>query len=183
MARGAGTTTMQQATSARAFLRRLRPWLSKAVHSRWSVRRSVYQSEAEALLDALTRVNGRVPPDLALRLEGFLGRLYKEWFPRTWRPDPTYAQVVADFRWWFTVAERWTEPPAPRAKRGPRRTEPLANQPKALLRLLALPPNSTRTEFMAAWRRFLKRHHPDLNPEQTVEERRRFAEAVALWRR
>ena len=36
---------------------------------------------------------------------------------------------------------------------------------------------------MTAWRAFLKRNHPDLNPDQTPEERRLFAEAVGLWRR
>lgn len=174
---------MQQATTARAFLRRLHPWLGRAVHARWSVRRSHYQSEADALLIALMRHEGRIPPDLALRLEGFLGRLYKEWFPREWRKNPTYAEIVGDFRWWIDAAERWTEPKA-KKPRAPRRTrQPLADQPKKLLRLLSLPPTCTKKEFMAAWRSFLKRNHPDLNPEQTTEERRRFAEAVALWRR
>jgi hypothetical protein len=174
---------MQKAGTARAFLRRLHPWIGKAVHARWSVRRSHYQREVDALLIELARYQGALPPDLALRLEGFLGRLYKEWFPRQWRTNPTYAEVVADFRWWLSAAERWTETPA-RPKRAPRRTpQPLADQPKRLLRLLSLPPNCSKQDFMAAWRRFLKRNHPDLNPEQTVEERRRFAEAVSLWRR
>ena len=174
---------MKQATTARAFLRRLQPWIGRAVHARWSVRRSHYQSEADALLMALMRHEGRIPPDLALRLEGFLGRLYKEWFPREWRESPTYAEVVGDFRWWIDAAERWTEPKA-KKPRAPRRTpQPLADQPKKLLRLLSLPSTCTKKEFMVAWRKFLKRNHPDLNPEQTTEERRRFAEAVALWRR
>jgi hypothetical protein len=174
---------MQQATAARAFLQRLHPWLGRAVHGRWSVRRSFYQSEIDALLIALSGHRGNIPPELRLRLEGFLGRLYREWFPRTWRRDPTYAEIVADFRWWLGVAERWGESPAkPRPARRTRR-EPIADQPKKLIRLLGLPPTCTKSEFMAAWRRFLKRHHPDLNPEQTPEERRQFAEAVALWRR
>jgi hypothetical protein len=174
---------MQQAATARAFLRRLHPWLGKAVHQRWRTRRSFYQSEADVLLEELARHRGRVPLRLSLELEGFLGRLYKEWFPRTWRTNPTYAEIVADFRWWLAMAERWTESrPRPRRPR-PAPAEPLAEQPKRLLRLLDLPLSCTKTRFMAAWRRFLKAHHPDLNPDQTAEERRRFAEAVALWRR
>jgi len=61
--------------------------------------------------------------------------------------------------------------------------EPAADQPARLLHLLRLPAEATASEFLAAWRRFLKRNHPDLNPDQTPEERRRFAEAVGLWRR
>ncbi len=174
---------MQQASTARAFLRRLHPWLGKAVHARWTVHRSFYRREADALLLALTHHEGRIPPELALRLEGFLGQLYREWFPRSWRADPTYAQVVADFRWWLGVAERWGQP-EPRPKRAPRPApEPLAGQPERLLRLLALPANCSQRRFVAAWRRFLKNNHPDLNPDQTPAERRRFAEAVALRRR
>jgi len=152
---------MPLATSARALLQRLRPWLSKAVHVRWTLHRSFYQKEADALLLALSRYQGRMPHDLALRLEGFLGRLHREWFPPTWRKNPTYAEVVRDFRWWLDIAR----------------------QPEKLLRMLRLPQNVTRTKFLVAWRRFLKENHPDLNPGQTAEERRRFAEAVALWRR
>jgi hypothetical protein len=59
----------------------------------------------------------------------------------------------------------------------------MAEQPPTLLRILALPANCTRTRFLTTWRRFLKANHPDLNPDQTPEERRRFKEAVALWRR
>jgi hypothetical protein len=174
---------MQQAATARALLRRLHPWLGKAVHPRWTVRRSVFQSEADALLAALADYQGAVPRELGLRLEGFLGRLYKEWFPRHWRPSPTYAEIVADFRWWLGAAERWTERPARTRRASRRRLESPADQPTRLLRLLSLPPDCSKQHFMAAWRRFLKRNHPDLNPEQTSEERRRFAEAVALWRR
>jgi hypothetical protein len=169
-----------QAAAARSFLLRLHPWLGKAVHPRWSGRRSAFQSEANALLAALAHHHGRVPPELATRLEGFLGRLYREWFPRSWRRDPTYAEIVSDFRWWLGVAERWGEP-APKPSR--RKPKPLIDQPKRLLSLLGLPPDCTHDQFMLAWRRYLKRNHPDLNPEQTDEERRRFAEAVSLWRR
>lgn len=143
------------------------------------------------MLDALARTRRSVPPDLALRLEVFLARLHREWFPRTWRKDPTFAEVLEDFRWWLGVVERWSaerraprRPTAgdrPRARRKP--AEPLADQPPRLLRLLRLPPDCTARHFTVAWRRFLKANHPDLNPEQTPEERRRFAEAVALWRR
>ena len=174
---------MQQAPNARAFLRRLHPWIGKAVHGRWTVRRSFYQTEIDALLMALHAEKGRIPPALALRLQGLLGRLYRDWFPRTWRRDPTYAEIVADFRWWLGVAERWSEP-APKTARGRRATtEPLAEQPKRLLRLVGLPRGCTESQFMTAWRAFLKRNHPDLNPDQTPEERRLFAEAVGLWRR
>jgi len=174
---------MQQATNARAFLRRLHPWIGKAVHARWTVRRSFYQSEVDALLIALDAEPGRMPPELSLRLQGLLGRLYREWFPPTWRRNPTYAEVVGDFRWWLGVAERWSEPPVKNGR--PRRAarEPRADQPKRLLRLLGLRHECTASEFMARWRRFLKAHHPDLNPDQTPDERRDFAEAVALWRR
>jgi len=171
-----------QATTARAFLRRLHPWLGKAVHARWTVRRSLYQSELDALLIELQRVHGRIPSDLAFRLEGFLGRLYKEWFPRDFRRNPSYAEIITDFRWWLGVAERWSQPP-PKPKRASRKKPPLIDQPEQLLKLLHLPPQCTEAQFMAAWRRYLKRNHPDLNPDQTAEERRRFAEAVALWRR
>ena len=175
--------TMHQAPNARAFLRRLHPWIGKAVHVRWSVRRSLYQSEMDALLMALGAERGRMPPELNLRVQGLLGRLYREWFPRTWRRDPTYAEILSDFRWWLGVAERWSEPP-PKPRRGRRASsEPSADQPKRLLRLLGLPHGCTAREFMARWRRFLKAHHPDLNPDQTPDERRHFAEAVALWRR
>jgi hypothetical protein len=174
---------MQQASTARAFLSRLHPWLGKVVHSRWTLRRSFYQSEMNALLLALAGKHGRLPPKLSLRLQGFLGRLYREWFPRTWREQPTYAEVLADFRWWLDVAERWSEPrPRPRRKRQPP-PAPLANQPRRLLRLLDLPHPCTAVRFTKAWRTFLKSNHPDLNPGQSPEERRRFAEAVALWRR
>src|SRR5439155_1613 len=126
---------------------------------------------------------GRIPTELSLRLQGLLGRLYREWFPPTWRRNPTYAEVVGDFRWWLGVAERWSEPPVKNGR--PRRAarEPRADQPKRLLRLLGLRHECTASEFMARWRRFLKAHHPDLNPDQTPDERRDFAEAVALWRR
>jgi hypothetical protein len=174
---------MQQAQTARAFLRRLHPWIGKAVHGRWTVRRSFYQSEIDALLTALHAERGRIPHDLSLRLQGLLGRLYREWFPRTWRRDPTYAEIVADFRWWLNVAERWSEP-APRPTRRRRAAlGPPADQPARLLRLLRLPVDCTESQFLSAWRGFLKRNHPDLNPDQTPEERRRFAEAVGLWRR
>jgi len=173
---------MQQAAAASAFLRRLHPWLGRAVHARWTRRRASYQSEVDDLLIALAAFRGRMPDDLQLRLEGFLGRLYREWFPRTWRRDPTYAEILADFRWWLSMAERWREPrraaPKPRARRQPR-----ANQPPRLLRLLGLPADCSEERFMATWRRYLKRNHPDLNPEQSLVERRRFAEAVAMWRR
>src|SRR5205807_10095742 len=174
---------MERANTASAFLRRLHPWLGRAVHTRWSLRRSFYQREMDALLTALQTHDGHLSPELKLRLEGLLGRLYREWFPRTWRRDPTYAEIVADFRWWLGVAERWSEP-APKTARGRRATtEPLAEQPKRLLRLVGLPRGCTESQFMTAWRAFLKRNHPDLNPDQTPEERRLFAEAVGLWRR
>jgi hypothetical protein len=173
---------MQQAATARVLLQRLHPWLGKAVHTRWTLRRSVYQAEADALLLALGGRRGRMPPELALRVEGFLGRLYREWFPRTWRREPTYAEIVGDFRWWLGMVERWSAAP-PRAGRGRRRAEPPADQPRRLLRMLGLPATCTASQFVAAWRRFLKRNHPDLNPDQSADERRRFAEAVSLWRR
>ncbi len=172
-------------------LRRLHPWLGRAVHTRWSVRRSLYQEEAEALLHALARARHPLPGELTFRLERFLRRLHHEWFPRTWRTDPSFAEVLEDFRWWLGIAERWSHEP-PRASRrrrtqpGQRRrapAEPLAKQSPRLLRLLRLPPDCTARHFTTTWRRFLKANHPDLNPDQTAEERRRFAEAVALWRR
>ena len=107
---------MPLSTPARTLLQRLRPWLSKAVHVRWTQHRSFYQREADALLMALSSYQGRMPPDLALRLEGFLGSLHREWFPRTWRKSPTYAEVVRDFRWWLDIAERWSEPPRRRTQ-------------------------------------------------------------------
>jgi hypothetical protein len=174
---------ISQATTARAFLRRLRPWLGRAVHVRWQLRRSFYQGEVDALLFALEAEHGRLPPALALRLEGLLSRLHREWFPRTWRGNPTYAEVVRDFRWWLGMAERWSEPPPKAARRRRDPPVPLADQPKRLLSMLGLPPTCTREQFSAAWRRFLKRNHPDVNPDQTPDERRRFAEAVGLWRR
>src|SRR5262249_30632910 len=152
---------------ASALLKRLRPWLSKAVHVRWTLHRSFYQHEADALLVALSSYQGRMPHDLALRLEGFLGRLHREWFGRTWRKNPTYAEVVKDFRWWLDIAERWSEP-RPRGTRARPRAgrpqEPLARQSPKLLSMLSLPRNCTRTQFVTAWRRFLKENHPDLNP-------------------
>src|SRR5215467_2110726 len=99
---------MPQASAARALLRRLHPWLGRAVHVRWRRHRSFYQREADALLVALMRHSGPVPRDLALRLEGFLGHLHREWFPPTWRRHPTYAEVVRDLRWWLDMAEQWS---------------------------------------------------------------------------
>jgi hypothetical protein len=174
---------MYRATTAYAFLRRLRPWLGRAVHVRWSVRRSLYQSEADALLLALHGARGTMPPELRLRIEGFLGRLYREWFPRTWRAEPTYAEVLADFRWWLEMAEQWSERRTERRGRGHRRPQPVIDQPPRLLNMLGLPPTCTEEEFLVSWRGFLKRNHPDLNPDQSPEERRRFADAVSLWRR
>lgn len=174
---------MQQATTARAFLRRLHPWLGRAVHARWTVRRSIYQSEVDRLLLALSAQQGKMPSDLGLRVEALLARLHREWFPRTWRRNPTYAEIVTDFRWWLSVAERWSEPPARPVRRGRVAAEPPADQPKRLLRMLGLKPDCSASQFAAAWRRFLKRNHPDLNPDQSEDERRRFAEAVGLWRR
>ena len=178
---------MPSAPQASELLRRLRPWLSKAVHVRWTVRRSFYQDEADELLLALSSYQGRMPPELALRLEGFLGKLHREWFPPSWRKkQPTYAEVARDFRWWLDIADRWSEPrtrsrrPAARAKHP---KEPLSRQPAKLLRILSLPERCTRSQFLRAWRRFLKENHPDLNPGQSPEERRRFAEAIALWQR
>jgi len=173
---------MQQAPTARAFLRRLHPWIGKAVHVRWTVRRSFYQSEIDALLLALNGSGGRMPAEVSLRVQGLVGRLYREWFPRTWRRNPTYAEIIADFRWWLSVAERWSEPP-PKPRRRATPTEPVADQPPRLLRILGLRRGCTESEFITTWRRFLKRHHPDVNPDQTAEERRLFAEAVGLWRR
>ncbi|MGH7896055.1 MAG: J domain-containing protein [Candidatus Binatia bacterium] len=155
---------------------------------RWQRHRSFYQHESAALLVALGRVQGKVPRALALRLEGFLGHLHKEWFPATWRRNPTYAEVVADLRWWLKMAEGWSEPRArgTRAKSTPKARVPIgkrAKQPASLLKLLRLPADCTQELFLTAWRRFVKAHHPDHNPDQTADERRRFAEAVALWRR
>src|SRR5262245_62021538 len=171
---------------ARALLQRLRPWLSKAVHVRWTLNRSFYQREADALLTALSSYQGRMPPRAAAGRGGSLGRPLREGFPATWRTQPTYAEVVRDFRWWLDSAERWSEPPKRTRRttaRAKRPTEPPSKQPARLLTILDLPRNCTRTQFLKAWRRFLKDNHPDLNPGQSLEERRRFAEAVALWRR
>jgi hypothetical protein len=172
--------------TARTILLRLYPWIGKAVHSRWRVRRGVYQQEAQDILLAFTRVNGHVPNTLALRLQGFLGRLHGEWFPKDWRPHPTYTEVVGDFLWWLDLAESWGTTPTKRAApkpRSKRRREPLAEQPPRLLHMLSLPKGVTQREFITTWRRFLKANHPDLNPDQTTEERARFKDAVSLWRR
>ena len=177
---------MPQAATARVLLRRLHPWLGRAVHTRWKHKRAFYQTESESLLHELMLHSGPVPRELAFRLEGFLGRLHKEWFPPTWRTSPTYAEVVRDLRWWLDMAEQWSQPrngkkprvASPRVPRGKR-----ARQPASLLKLLRLPPDCSQERFVTAWRRFLKAHHPDHNPDQSPEERRRFAEAVALWRR
>lgn len=175
---------MPQASAARSLLRRLHPWIGRAVHVRWQRHRSLYQRESEQLLLDLARYSGPMPRELALRLEGFLGRLHKEWFPSAWRRSPTYAEVVRDLRWWLAMAEQWSEPRNGKKAR-PKRT-PIAQrakQPASLLKILRLPPDCTQDKFVTAWRRFVKANHPDHNPDQTAEERRRFAEAVALWKR
>jgi hypothetical protein len=178
---------MQQASTARAFLRRIHPWLGRSVHRTWKQqRRSWYQSEADALLMALSGRRGPLPPDLALRVQGFVGRLYREFFPPDWKniKHPTYAEVLREFRWWLDTAEKWSEPKArPTRVRTAKPVGPRANQPRELLKLLRLPHPCGAAQFTKAWRRFLKTNHPDLNPDQSPEERRRFAEAVALWRR
>jgi len=61
---------MQQAPTARALLRRIHTWIGKAVHVRWTVRRSFYQSEVDALLTALGAERGRMSPALSLRVQG-----------------------------------------------------------------------------------------------------------------
>jgi hypothetical protein len=176
---------MPTTATARRLLRRLYPWLGRAVHTRWSRRRGLYQEEAEALLAELARVQGRTPAGLAFRLEGYLGRLHREWFPRQWRERPTYAEVVRDFQWWLDIAEGWGAQPAKNGRKPVKRAldGPPADQPKKLLRLLSLPADCSQKRFLTTWRRFLKENHPDLNPEQSAEERRVFKEAVALWRR
>ena len=182
-------THARQTSAARLVLIRLYPWIGKAVHSRWRVRRTVYQQEAQAILMAFTSVNGHTPHALSLRLQGFLGRLHGEWFPADWRPNPTYAEVMHDFDWWLRVAEGWGDPRTARGRarpgkrKGGRRREPLAKQPARLLHLLRLEEGCTQREFLTKWRHFLKANHPDLNPHQTPDERRRFQEAVALWQR
>jgi len=175
-------STPPHAATAESLLHRVYPWIGKVVHTRWRVRRTTYQEEAQALMMRLRQCNGQVPPDVALRLEGFLGRLHREWFPQSWRPKPTYSEVVADFRWWLGMAERWHEPPPKRQPRQ-RSTEPRAKQPASLLKILALPANCTQKRFLETWRRFLKANHPDLHPDQTADERRQFKEAVAQWNR
>jgi len=176
---------MPQTATARRLLRRIYPWLGRAVHTRWSRRRGLYQEEAEALLKDLGHVQGRTPAELAFKLEGFLGRLHREWFPREGRAHPTYDEVVRDFQWWLDIAEGWgAAPPKKNGRKPAKRAEgPPADQPIKLLRLLALPADCSKKRFVTAWRRFLKANHPDLNPSQTAEERRVFKEAVALWRR
>ena len=174
---------MRQASTARAFLRRLHPWIGKAVHARWTIHRTHYRTEADALLMALTHHEGRLSPELALRLEGFLGRLYREWFPRSWRSNPTYAEIVSDFRWWLWMAERWGQPERKPTRKPKPAPEPLAGQPERLLRLLSLPADCSEKRFLATWRKFLKDNHPDLNPHQSADERRRFAVALSLRRR
>src|SRR5262245_38480558 len=144
---------MPQAAAARSLLRRIHPWLGRAVHARWRHQRSFYQRESEALLLELSRTTGAIPRDLAFRLEGFLGRLHKEWFPSTWRKNPTYAEVVRDLRWWLNMAEQWSEPrngKRPRAAKVPLGKR--ARQPATLLKLLRLPPDCTQERFVAAWR-------------------------------
>ena len=106
---------MRQATTARAFLERLHPWIGRAVHSRWTTSRTTYRTELEAILLALTGERGHVPPKLSLRVQGLLAKLHREWVPPTWRRSPTYDEIIADFRWWLSMAERWSAPP-PRAK-------------------------------------------------------------------
>ena len=92
---------MTRMPSPAHVLRRLYPWLGRAVHLKWSRKRSLYQEEASALLTELAGVHGRIPSKIAFRLEGYLGRLHKEWFPRAWQERPTYAEVVNDFEWWL----------------------------------------------------------------------------------
>jgi hypothetical protein len=181
-------THARQTSTARTVLTQLYPWIGKAVHSRWRIRRAVYQQEAQSILLAFGRVNGHAPNALSLRLQGFLGQLHTEWFPADWRPSPTYAEVLRDFDWWLRMAEGWGEAPARRTRgttkgRATRRREPLARQPARLLRLLKLKEGCTQREFLTRWRGFLKANHPDLNPHQSADERRRFKEAVALWQR
>lgn len=174
---------MVQASSARALLRRLHPWISKAVHARWQVRRSLYTEESERLLLALAQHRGlTLPKELQLRVQRYLKLLHREWFGGQGRDRSTYAEVLQDFRWWLEVAERWNEP-KPKPRRVYQRKTPTTDQPAALLDRLGLPADCTERRFMTAWRRFVKEHHPDRNPNQTAEERRRFAEVVALRRR
>ena len=42
---------------------------------------------------------------------------------------------------------------------------------------------ASHEEISKAYRQLARKYHPDLNPEQSADERRRFKEAVALWRR
>ena len=81
---------MRQATTARAFLERLHPWIGRAVHTRWTTSRMTYRSELESILLALAAERGHVPPKLGLRVQGLLAKLHREWFPPTWRRNPTW---------------------------------------------------------------------------------------------
>ena len=95
---------MRQATTARAFLERLHPWIGRAVHSRWTTSRTTYRTELESILIALAAERGHVPAKLGLRVQGLLAKLHREWFPPTWRRSPTYDEIVSDFRWWLNMA-------------------------------------------------------------------------------
>jgi hypothetical protein len=174
---------MMQASTARALLRRLHPWLGKAVHGKWHVRRGFYREESDRLLELLAAHRAAyLSTDLQLQVEKYLRLLYREWFPDSWRKRPAFVDILQDFRWWLGVAERWNEP-AKKPQRVSRRKEPLSKQPEELLKRLGLPANCTAKRFVTTWRAFVKLNHPDLNPDQTPEEKRRFAEVVALRRR
>src|SRR2546427_12045341 len=101
---------MERAHTASAFLRRLHPWLGKAVHTRWNVRRTFYQREVDALLMALQAHDGRLSPELRVRLERFLGRPYPERVPATVPKNATHTEESADFRWALRRTQRWGAP-------------------------------------------------------------------------
>jgi len=139
--------------TARTILLRLYPWIGKAVHSRWRVRRGVYQQEAQDILLAFTRVNGHVPNTLALRLQGFLARLHGEWFPKDWRPHPTYTEVVGDFLWWLDLAESWARPPPSVLRRNPARSGAASPSPSSRLACSACCPSRKRSRSASSSRR------------------------------
>ena len=159
---------MPLATSARALPARLRPWLGKAVHVRWTLHRSFYQKEADALLLALSRYQGRLPPSSPAP-----GGPPRAPPPRVVPADLAQEPdvrgggpglpLVARHRRALVRAAPTPRKPAARATRS---KEPLAKQPEKLLRMLGCRRRDAN-EVPGGWRRFLKANHPDLNPGQS----------------
>jgi hypothetical protein len=125
---------------------------------RWTVRRSFFQDEADALLMALSRYQGRMPPDLALRLE-----VPRQVAPSGSRPRGARTSDVCQWHATSLVADiadrglRRRHGAARDDQETVRLKEPPSRQPPQLLRLLDRA-HLHRPQFQGSWRTPAENH-------------------------